>query len=88
MSVGRIAPLRRTLLWSRLTILVATVAITGSACAIKTMAVKTVADTMSHQGDVFTRDVLDTHVEYKYEQEINQIRQRPHPYEFHLYYDI
>jgi glutamine synthetase len=40
------------------------------------------------KGDVFTRDVLDMHVEYKYEQEINQIRVRPHPYEFHLYYDI
>jgi glutamine synthetase len=40
------------------------------------------------KGDVFTRDVLDMHVEYKYEQEINQIRLRPHPYEFHLYYDI
>jgi glutamine synthetase len=40
------------------------------------------------KGDVFTRDVLDMHAEYKYEQEINPIRLRPHPYEFHLYYDI
>jgi glutamine synthetase len=40
------------------------------------------------KGDVFTRDVLDMHIEYKYEQEINQIRLRPHPYEYHLYYDI
>ncbi|HEX4335725.1 MAG TPA: type I glutamate--ammonia ligase [Polyangiaceae bacterium] len=40
------------------------------------------------KGDVFTRDVLDMHAEYKWEQEINPIRLRPHPYEFHLYYDI
>jgi glutamine synthetase len=40
------------------------------------------------KGDVFTRDFFDMWVEYKYENEINQLRQRPHPYEFHLYYDI
>jgi glutamine synthetase len=40
------------------------------------------------KGDVFTRDVLDMWMEYKQEQEINQLRLRPHPYEFHLYYDI
>jgi len=40
------------------------------------------------KGDVFTRDVLDMWTEYKMEQEINQLRLRPHPYEYHLYYDI
>jgi glutamine synthetase len=40
------------------------------------------------KGDVFTRDVLDTWAEYKTEQEINPLRLRPHPYEFHLYYDV
>ena len=37
-------------------VLVTAVATLGSACSIKTAAVKTVADTMSHPGDVFTRD--------------------------------
>jgi glutamine synthetase len=40
------------------------------------------------KGDVFTRDVLDTWVEYKREKEINPVRLRPVPYEFLLYYDI
>jgi hypothetical protein len=32
--------------------------------------------------------VIDTWLEYKREQEIDQVRIRPHPWEFHLYYDI
>ena len=40
------------------------------------------------KGDVFTQDVIDTWISYKRENEINQIRLRPHPYEFYLYYDI
>ena len=36
--------------------IVATAAALSTGCALKTMAVKTVADTMSHPGDVFTRD--------------------------------
>jgi glutamine synthetase len=40
------------------------------------------------KGDVFTRDVIDRWIEYKIESEINPVRLRPHPYEFHLYYDI
>lgn len=39
-------------------------------------------------GDVFTEDVLNTWIEYKRDKEINAIRQRPHPYEFMMYYDI
>jgi glutamine synthetase len=38
-------------------------------------------------GDVFTRDVLETWVEYKRVREIDPMRLRPHPYEFYLYYD-
>ena len=40
------------------------------------------------KGDVFTRDVIDVWLEYKREMEIDAIRLRPHPYEFHLYFDI
>jgi len=40
------------------------------------------------RGDVFTPDVIDTWIWYKTENEVNALRQRPHPYEFALYYDI
>lgn len=40
------------------------------------------------RGDVFTEDVIDTWIWYKTEHEVNAIRERPHPYEFALYYDI
>jgi glutamine synthetase len=40
------------------------------------------------RGDVFTKDVIETWVSYKRDREIDAIRLRPHPYEFHLYYDI
>jgi glutamine synthetase len=40
------------------------------------------------QGDVFTADVLKTWIRYKRIKEVDAIRLRPHPYEFHLYYDI
>ena len=39
------------------------------------------------QGDVFTKDVIETWLEYKRTNEVDEIRQRPHPYEFFLYYD-
>jgi glutamine synthetase len=39
------------------------------------------------RGDVFTDDVIATWLAYKREQEIAPLRQRPHPYEFCLYYD-
>ena len=38
-------------------------------------------------GGVFTRDVLETWVDYKKSKEIDPMRLRPHPYEFYLYYD-
>jgi glutamine synthetase len=39
-------------------------------------------------GDVFTKDVIETWLAYKREKEVDAIALRPHPYEFHLYYDI
>jgi glutamine synthetase len=40
------------------------------------------------QGEVFTPDVIDTWIWYKREKEVDALRQRPHPYEFALYFDI
>jgi glutamine synthetase len=40
------------------------------------------------KGDVFTQDVIDVWIEYKKVKEIDALRLRPHPYEFHLYFDI
>ena len=40
------------------------------------------------KGDVFTEDVIETWIEYKRENEIDAVNQRPHPYEFTLYYDV
>ena len=39
------------------------------------------------RGGVFTSDVLEVWLEYK-RQEIDQVRLRPHPWEFHLYFDV
>jgi glutamine synthetase len=39
------------------------------------------------KGDVFTSDVIETWLEYKRE-ELPKINMRPHPYEFHLYFDV
>lgn len=40
------------------------------------------------EGDVFTEDLIRTWIDYKMEHEIQPVRQRPHPYEFALYYDL
>ena len=40
------------------------------------------------KGDVFTKDVLEVCIDYKREREIDEVRLRPHPYEFHLYFDV
>jgi len=40
------------------------------------------------RGDVFTEDVIDTWIWYKTEIECEALRQRPHPYEFAMYYDV
>src|SRR3989442_8261519 len=40
------------------------------------------------RGDVFTKDVIETWLEYKRLKEVDAVRLRPHPYEFALYFDI
>ena len=37
--------------------------------------------------DVFTDDLIETWIRYKWENEIQEQRLRPHPHEFNLYYD-
>ncbi|MDP8930216.1 MAG: glutamine synthetase, partial [Actinomycetota bacterium] len=32
-------------------------------------------------------DLIDTYVAYKREREIDEVRLRPHPWEFNLYFD-
>ncbi|MGH2678861.1 MAG: type I glutamate--ammonia ligase, partial [Actinomycetota bacterium] len=39
------------------------------------------------EGGVFTQDVIDTWIEYKRAHEVDAVRLRPHPHEFHMYYD-
>jgi glutamine synthetase len=40
------------------------------------------------EGGVFTPDLIEAWLDYKRERELSQVALRPHPYEFHLYYDI
>jgi glutamine synthetase len=40
------------------------------------------------RGDVFTEDAIDMWIEYKTKNEINDVKLRPHPHEFYLYFDI
>ncbi|AMO22522.1 type I glutamate--ammonia ligase [Ramlibacter solisilvae] len=40
------------------------------------------------KGDVFTRDLIETWIDYKRTHEIDPVRLRPHPWEFQLYFDI
>ena len=39
------------------------------------------------KGNVFTKGFVETWIEYKTENEIDELRLRPHPFEFFLYYD-
>jgi glutamine synthetase len=39
------------------------------------------------EGDVFTKDLIETWIEYKREREVAPVALRPHPYEFYLYHD-
>jgi glutamine synthetase len=39
-------------------------------------------------GGVFTPDLIETWLDYKRIHEIDEVRLRPHPWEFYLYYDI
>jgi len=40
------------------------------------------------KGDVFTQDAIDMWINYKIENEVNEVKLRPHPHEFFLYFDI
>jgi glutamine synthetase len=40
------------------------------------------------KGDVFTEDVVETWIDYKYEKEVTPVRSRPSPLEFALYFDL
>src|SRR5690606_27803429 len=40
------------------------------------------------QGGVFTQQLIDAWIDYKRSHEVDAVRLRPHPYEFHLYYDV
>jgi len=39
------------------------------------------------KGGVFTQDVIEAWINWKQEKELDEMHRRPHPYEFHLYYD-
>ncbi len=40
------------------------------------------------KGDVFSEDMIETYIDYKYTREVIPMQQRPTPYEFALYYDV
>lgn len=39
-------------------------------------------------GGVFSEDVIQAWIKYKYDNEVQQMRMRPHPHEFMLYFDV
>jgi glutamine synthetase len=39
------------------------------------------------KGNVFTKELIETWIDYKRDAEVDQVRIRPHPYELYLYYD-
>jgi glutamine synthetase len=40
------------------------------------------------KGDVFTKDLIETWIDYKRKNEVDPIRLRPHPWEFALYFNV
>jgi glutamine synthetase len=40
------------------------------------------------KGDVFTSQMIDRWIRFKREKEITQLRLRPHPLEFSMYFDV
>ncbi len=40
------------------------------------------------QGGVFTKDIIDTWINFKMEKEVKELQLRPHPFEFHMYYEV
>jgi glutamine synthetase len=53
-------------------------------------ALKALADDHKYltKGGVFTDELINLWIDYKTKNEADPVRMRPHPYEFHLYYDI
>ena len=39
------------------------------------------------RGDVFSKDLIETWLDYKRTREVDALRLRPHPYEFFMYFD-
>lgn len=39
------------------------------------------------KGDVFTTDLIEVFIDYKRREEVDNMRQRPHPFEFEMYHD-
>ncbi len=40
------------------------------------------------EGGVFTKELIETWISYKYENEILPMAQRPHPFEYELYFGV
>ncbi len=40
------------------------------------------------EGDIFSEQLIETWTDYKIQNEYNEVRNRPHPYEMSLYYDL
>ena len=40
------------------------------------------------EGNVFTKDLLETWIDIRRKRDVDAIRLRPHPWEFHLYHDV
>ena len=40
------------------------------------------------KGDVFTPQLVERWIRYKREKEVDQLRLRPHPLEFQMYFDV
>ena len=40
------------------------------------------------EGEIFSEELLDVYVQMKLEKEVGPLAERPHPYEYQLYYDL
>lgn len=40
------------------------------------------------KGEIFSKNLIETWIDYKITREYNEVRNRPHPYEMSLYYDL
>ncbi len=60
-------------------------------CAPKSLEEALIALEKDHaylcEGGVFCEDLIEAWIKYKYDNEVQQMRMRPHPYEFNLYFD-